>query len=182
MDFLSFFLLLLSSLERAWVHKGNSLTCRNEEPKLSPSACDSSSSPWWGQSLSWGQAPRQCQPGRTCVHRSSGMLPPSRSSAGKAQSPGEPSWAPGGVFFFFVSTHRKVGFSRVKALGLGFQARLGDQAGSSPGRADCDRVLSACARPGTVAELGPGASQHLPSSLGGCNNLTPSPALDLPTP
>lgn len=85
-------------------------------------------------------------------------------------------------FFFFGSNHRKVGFSRVKALGLGFQARLGDQAGSSPGRADCDRVLSACARPGTVAELGPGASQHLPSSLGGCNNLTPSPALDLPTP
>lgn len=72
-------------MERAWaapptsVHRGNSLTCRNEEPKLSPSARGSSSSP------GWGQAPGPCQPGRTCVHSSSGTHPPSRSCRAAAE-------------------------------------------------------------------------------------------------
>lgn len=64
----------------------------------------------------------------------------------------------------FCSLHRKDGFSRVQALGLQLQARLGgqvllwwDQAGCASwglrGKADRHRVMSACARPGIVAEL-----------------------------
>jgi len=64
----------------------------------------------------------------------------------------------------FCSPRRKDGFSRATALGLGLQTRLGgkalqwwDQAGSMPwgcqGRADRDSVVSACGRPGIVAEL-----------------------------
>lgn len=71
----------------------------------------------------------------------------------------------------FCSLHRKDGFSRVQALGLRvqalglqLQARLGgqvllwwDQAGCASwglrGKADRHRVMSACARPGIVAEL-----------------------------
>lgn len=69
-----------------------------------------------------------------------------------------------GTSRFFCSLHRKDGFSRVTALGLQVQDRLGgqallwwDQAGCAPwglrGKADRHRVISTCARPGIVAEL-----------------------------
>lgn len=152
-------------MERAWaapptsVHRGNSLTCRNEEPKLSPSGRGSSSSP---RCCRGGDRQDLC----TQLLRNAPSQQELQSSSRKAQSPGEPAWVRGaGYHEGFCSpqgsaeSQHWVWDSRP---GWGGQAlQWWGQAGSSRGGADCDRVLRACARPGRVAELEPRAPQHL---------------------